>query len=384
MGWHWIGACSASVARDSDMHTDGSPVRAGTISSIAPQDIVQVAAACGLTVHLRAEQPATWADTLLTCAYVPVSHSNASIDYQLAYQRGHGGRWDDLSLAIQWDNRFAALWPLSLAEKDGQAILSSQGLPVLPPVFAADVPVSIRKQIAAGCLSTADTIAGAAGLTSWESAESFNDTVGLSDWHARSMANGARCTLAHELYLDLRPEMTEIKRNVRKSYKSLITSGMRIWSVGVLSVANESVWNEFHQLHANVSGRQTRSDETWNLQLGDVGNGRAFLVHLRNDVGEMVGGGLFNFTRDEGVYAVAAYNRSLFDKPLGHVVQYRAIQELKSRGTRWYKIGVRRYRSEVPAPPEKEVTISEFKQGFASHLMPQFRLMHEVRVGKAD
>jgi FemAB family protein len=228
------------------------------------------------------------------------------------------------------------------------------------------------------CLDLAEAIAKAADLGVWSSAESFSESMGLSDWHTEAMARDADCAVRHDLFLDLHPDMAEIKRNIRSSYKSLITGGMRTWSVGVLDSLDESIWDEFRRLHLRVSGRKTRSDETWALQHEDIGNRNAFLVHLRNSNGEMVGGGLFNFTRDEGAYAVGVYDRSLFDKPLGHVVQYRAIEELKSRGVRWYKIGARPFSSEMPTPTDKEISIGEFKQGFASHVFPQYRLTHKV------
>lgn len=92
----------------------------------------------------------------------------------------------------------------------------------------------------------------------------------------------------------------------------------------------------------------------------------------------MVGGGFFQVTRDEGVYAVAAYDRALFDKPLGHAVQYRAVEEMKNRGIRWYKIGARPYPGDQPPPSAKELRIAEFKQGFASHIFPCYRLTSSI------
>jgi FemAB family protein len=151
-----------------------------------------------------------------------------------------------------------------------------------------------------------------------------------------------------------------------------------MWTVGVLDSENEGIWREFRALHLKVSGRVTRSDETWTMQLQDIGRQRAFLVWLRNGSGEMVGAGLFNFTSGEGVYAIGAYDRSLFDKPLGHVVQYRAIDELKRRGVLWYKLGARFFRVENPAPTDKEISISEFKQGFSSHCFPHYRVTHKA------
>ncbi len=95
-------------------------------------------------------------------------------------------------------------------------------------------------------------------------------------------------------------------------------------------------------------------------------------------MGQMVGGGFFSTSRDEGQYSVGAYDRSLFDKPLGHVVQYRAIEEMRGRGIRWYKLGARPYLSDIPIPTDKEMSISDFKQGFASHIFPRYCLKHSI------
>lgn len=348
------------------------------ISCVASENIKQLAASYGLSVSLRTCELDAWSETLGRCAYVPVMYTNSSIEFQWAYQRGHGGNWEDLSLLIYWDNKPMAIWPLSMAHKVGRAIFNSHGLAMLPPIFSADCPTPSRKRITKSCLDLADAIASTVGLEWWESAELFSDTNALSDWHVEAMARRATCNMLHELFLDLRPGMAEIKRNFRKSYKSLISSGLGLWSVDVLDTVDESVWSEFRQLHLNASGRKTRSDETWALHLQDIGAQQAFLVYLRDSGGVMVGAGFFNYTRDEGLYAVAAYDRALFDKPLGHVVQYRAIEELKKRGVRWYKIGLRPYPAEMPSPTAKEISIGEFKQGFASHMFPRFGLRHPV------
>lgn len=339
------------------------------------KDVISAAAICA---EFRVGQQTRWDATLEQLAYIPVAYTNASIDYQLAYQQGHGGEWWDISVIVFWDNKPSAIWPLSFSLKDGKGNLSSHGLPVIPPQVAPGCAVTSRKRIAKSCLDLAEAIAKTAHLGVWSSAESFSESMGLSDWHIESMARDADCAVRHDLFLDLRPDMAEIKRNIRSSYKSLITGGMRIWSVGVLDSVEQSIWDEFRQLHLRVSGRKTRSDESWALQLEDIGHHYAFLVYLRNSSGEMVGGGLFNFTRDEGVYAVGVYDRALFDKPLGHVVQYRAMEELKKRGVRWYKIGARPFHSETPIPTDKEVSIGEFKQGFASHVFPKYQLTHKV------
>jgi FemAB family protein len=156
----------------------------------------------------------------------------------------------------------------------------------------------------------------------------------------------------------------------------LISAGLRSWDVFVLSElnANPKDWLEFKRLHCEVAGRATRCDETWAKQYEMVVGGKGFLVGLRDTVhGRLIGAGFFQTTRDEGLYSVGAYDRTLFDKPLGHVVQQVAIQVMKERGLRWYCVGERHYRQDSPMPTEKAISIATFKQGFASHLFCRFQ-----------
>ncbi|MEI7707612.1 MAG: FemAB family protein [Chlorobium sp.] len=333
----------------------------------------------GMIINSRIGCKELWDQTFNSLPYKSVAYSNTSLDYQLAYQQGHGGSWFDFSSVIYSDNKPVALWPLTISIKDNAARLTSQGSPVLAPVFLADCPAVSRKRIIKICIELANALAIAYKISEWESGESFSRSIGMSEWHIQSMGRDSLCHVFHELYIDLGLDIAEIKRNFRKRFKSLVVSGSKLWAVGVLDGQNDGeIWSEFRDLHHKVSGRVTRSDETWMMQYQDILFGRAFLVWLRNSCGEMVGGGLFNFTDDEGVYAVGAYDRTLFDKPLGHVVQYRAIEELKKRNVSWYKIGVRPYASDNPKPTEKEISIGEFKQGFSSHCFPHYRLTHRL------
>ena len=184
--------------------------------------------------------------------------------------------------------------------------------------------------------------------------------------------------MRHELFLNIEPDMADIKSQFRKSYKSLISAGMQLWEVGVLDRGHDDTWDEFRRLHRSVAGRVTRSADTWSLQHTAIKEGGNFLVYLRDKKKRMIGGGLFSISKDECLYGVGVYDRSLFKNPLGHVVQYRAIEEMKKRGLRWYKIGLRSFAAETPAPTQKEINISEFKQGFASHIFPKYILKHPV------
>ena len=132
-------------------------------------------------------------------------------------------------------------------------------------------------------------------------------------------------------------------------------------------------WVEFKQLHYIAAGnRQTRSDKSWDVQFSQILDGNAFLVALHDQQRRMVGGGFFTFTIDQGMYSVAAYDRSKFDKPLGHLVQWLAIKEFKRLGMKSYILGDRPYPSDTPTPTDKEINIGLFKEGFATAIRPRF------------
>ena len=332
----------------------------------------------GLTVTMRTVNRDIWDTTLNNCSYIPVAYTNMNIDFLLEYQQGNGIEIYDLSCTVLWDNKPVAVWPLFLSVFNGKGNLNFLDNHVLPPLILKTCAASSAKSIIKSCFNFAETVALQGGQRSWSSMESFIGNLGLSSWHQYAMGMGATCSLNHEVYLDLNLSMLEIKGQFRKSFKSLITLGQKLWIVGIMENANPKIWKEFLALHLQVAGRKTRSEETWKIHYNDICENHSFLVYLRNQEHEMVGAGLFQFTRDEGLYAVGAYDRTQFDKPLGHVVQFRAIEELKKRNVKWYKLGARPYMTHTPAPSDKEISIGEFKQGFASHLFSRIILNHRV------
>lgn len=339
-------------------------------------------AAAEIQTDYRQANSAGWDETLARLSFVPVAYSQSELNYQLAYLRGGGVECQDISLILYHDSRPCGIWPLCYVFHNGQAVLGSYadyGQLMLPPLFVSGLPDKTKKSITKKCLDFVEVMCRSLHIAQWKSAESYIGEMSLSDWYEQALQRGALASLRHELFVDLTLDMANIKAKFRKSYKSLITEGMRIWKVGVLSEANPELWESFRMLHKKVAGKVTRSIETWDVQYQAIVSGHAFLVHLHNDEGELVGGGYFAVTRDQGVYNVAAYDRTLFAQPLGHAVQYRAIEEMKVRGLRWYKIGLRSYSQDADIT-EKEVAISEFKQGFSTNLFPQYVLQYNVEL----
>lgn len=316
-----------------------------------------------------------WNSVLEDFDYQPVQYQYSTIKYELAYQTGRGRQLNDLSCILLLDGDPVALWPLTVFSLDNRFDVSSQGGPLLPPLFIKSLPETSRRKITKKCVAFLNRLVTDYGITYLKTSEPFTPQVQLSDWHLLMMNMGAKCSVQHELIVDLTRTLAKIKASFRKSYKSLISAGARYWHINVLGPSIEkSTWAEFQDLHRKAAGRSTRSNESWDIQYAMLIKNEAFLVTLRNNAARLVGAGFFRHTGSEGTYAVAAYDRSLFEKPLGHVVQYAAIEELKRIGCQYYRIGRRPYSGENVSITQKELAIAYFKEGFATGVYPVFTL----------
>ncbi len=328
----------------------------------------EAAAARQLELAPLAGNEAAWDALVAASAYAPVSHTRHMVAYQHCYAAQSCIAFEDCSVAIRHAGQIVGVWPLNVHAGPGGPEIGSNAGAVLPPLFAAHVG---RKQRRAHIVALAETLgdlARHAGTEAWRSGESFAGECGCSEWHQFLMECGARADVGHEIYADLGRELADIKCTLRKSYKSLLTTAARHWRATVHRGACDDVFEEFRRLHLRVAGRATRSMETWERQMDALRENAAFLVSLHDEADTLVGAGLFHVSPHEALYAVGAYDRELFDKPLGHLVQWQAIQEMQRLGLRWYKLGARPYPGDAPAPNAKELSIAHFKQGFASHV----------------
>lgn len=199
------------------------------------------------------------------------------------------------------------------------------------------------------------------------------DCGALSAFAQTLLSRGFSAHPIYEQIIDLTRSEDALHADIRRRYKSHINWGQRNLAIDVQGHTNlaPAAIEEFHNLHVEVSGRETRSPETWLLQETQIRQGQGFLVTGRID-GKLVTGALFTCTSRYCYYGVGASIREMFDKPLSHAIMWRGICEAKRLGCQFFDIGelVDLYPSGYS---DKEKSIADFKRGFGG--APTLRLV---------
>lgn len=183
-------------------------------------------------------------------------------------------------------------------------------------------------------------------------------------------ANGIITYHCHDLYVNLQNGIRPIWANMRKSYKSLINNGKNHVLYEIVDGTDRRLnqaFAEFRDLHIQVSGRVTRNEQTWDTLKIGLRHSEGFIILNRNTHSDLIGATLISTTPSTACYSIGAYDRALFHThALGHLNQILAIERLCELGKEWYNIGIFPQRADNPAPTEKEITIGNFKKGFAT------------------
>lgn len=173
-------------------------------------------------------------------------------------------------------------------------------------------------------------------------------------------------TQEHVAYIDLSLNLQLIKSNLRKSYKSLLTKGKELLETEIWDKSNICVdkINEMKEFHIMVSGRETRSSETWVEQFNHVRQGHSFVVKTTYQK-RPSSYTLILTSSKSAYYGVGVYDRELMSNkiPLTHYPLWKSIEICKEEGIRYFILG-----DISSASSDKESNIDLFKRGFATHI----------------
>ncbi len=157
-----------------------------------------------------------------------------------------------------------------------------------------------------------------------------------------------------------------IRRNLRDSFRSLVNWGSRRLRMEYVNSENpdRSLFDTYPDFHARVAGGAVRGEGYWNVYWEEITNGRGELSLGFLEDGELAAGTLIAETPLTAYYASGVYDRSKFDKPLGHFPLFDAMVRAGGRGINRFDLGEIHPRNSGAS--EKEVQIGFFKKGFTS------------------
>jgi hypothetical protein len=189
----------------------------------------------------------------------------------------------------------------------------------------------------------------------------------LSDWQMRFIQNGGGLTHEYRGLIDLRQSVADIKKPIRKSYRSLINWGDRNIDYLIVDEQNvrKDIFAKFQNFHLKIAGRSTRPNESWQQMRHLVAEKRAVLI-LGSMNDRLVAATYMFHNTDYSLYGTGVYDRELFDKPISHSCVFHSLMALKDRGIKWCDLG------NVYLPPnvdKKEKNIALFKKGFTKSVM---------------
>jgi len=280
----------------------------------------------------------------------------------------------NLSLVVYDNSQPVGVFPLMAHKNDSNNwILSSNGVEIVECIFIPTLARKVKKRLESKLVELIHLLSSELNI---DFVQFANMKYGrLSSWYLKWIGEASKTFSTYHLLVDLSLSLEDIRLKFRKSYKPLINKALREWRVDVHENVSEEVFDQFRLLHKEVAGRSTRPIESWNEQKHQIDSSESFLVTVSNDKCQMVGAGLFTFSDYQGIYCVGAYKRDLFDKPLGHVVQMKAIETLKNRGVVWYEIGRKYLKIDNEPATDKELSISHFKEGFSTQVIARQHLI---------
>lgn len=313
-----------------------------------------------------------------TSQYVTIYSSRSVINYYINYLSEYNSQ--DLSFVVYKSKIPVAIFPLFIYKKEGKWELTSNASSIIEPIFIDAINKKVKTKIEKLIIDIFKSITQELNV---EKLQLTNmSIINTSNWYLLWLEQANNEFITHHLYVDLSLPIEKIKVNFSKSHKTLINKSMNEWNIKVCTKDDEfidDIFKEFRLLHLEVSGRVTRSLESWKSQLQQIKHDEAFLVTVRDDFNVLIGAGLFNYNKIMGIYSVAAYKRELFDKPIAHGVIMESIIFLKEKKCQWYEVGQRHYGIDRIKPTEKELSISHFKEGFSTHRLVRPNIIIDVK-----
>jgi len=332
--------------------------------------------------------PGEWDDFVAQSGGGWFWHTSRWRDYTLAYRPDLASR--SLAFALRDAGRMVAAVPLFLERsQDGEnaPVATGGGDPCWSPAIVSGLSDRARERVLVEALERAEDLVVGGGATSIEwrvspLAASLGDYA--LAFTAVTIRLGYSDRSSCSRVIDLSAPITRLHTDMTKGHRADVKRGLSLMDIEVLdgNTMTAQDFAAYRTMHARAAGRVTRPTATFDLMQRWVHEGKAVLIGARS-AGIDVGFAYILVDRGCAYYASAANSPDAGSLPIGHALQGRAIEYLKSIGCGLYELGQQHYEATVGRPPTaKEVAISRFKRGFGGVTLPIIT-RHRTLAGQA-
>jgi hypothetical protein len=321
-----------------------------------------------------------WDDFCLRNSEAWFWHTTHWLDYTLEYRPEYAP--SSCSFVVFVGEKIAAICPLVLEEsheaEEEIRQFSYGGDPVPAPAFADGLPEDTRRDVSRAVFRHIDELAKA------------NRVQRISFRVSPPASSFWRCTRPHPnpllregcsdvslltRVIDLSLPEDQLLRDMRKGHRADIKRAEKLITGSVLNSSNITVdaFERYRLLHRKAAGRTTRPLKTFELMYSWIQKGFAVLSCATLE-GKDIGFALISVYKDGAYYSSGCVDPEFNHLPVGHLLQWRAMQWLKAQNIRHYEIGIQFCFSQPHSiVSEKEWNISFFKRGFGGFTVPAWR-----------
>lgn len=293
----------------------------------------------------------------------------------------------DLSFLVVQDDKPLSIVPLIMENGPyGMQFSIKDGYLLRSPVFALDLPHKTRRKIEKMAFSFVEELAKRESVTLHRT---LIDPLCLIDqghnYNYLLRFGYANFSILTSI-IDLRKPKDILWGNVRKSHKTRIKSAMGKYEVVVMDSNNitGNSFSEFKKLYFLASGRHIYNDSEWDV-LRDVIKRDQGVMALAKLDNEAIGVCFFTHLNGKVYYSLAA-NHPQYEKDyfIGHLLIWKAVEYYRERKFMFLEMGWQFYPGQLlEKPTDKEINISQFKNGFGGSCFPLYRgtkfFNHETR-----
>ena len=331
-------------------------------------------------VPLEQNRYAIWDQFCLENSEAWFWHTSHWIEYTLHYRPDL--RPQSRSFICLLRDRVVAICPLILESYAATPMVSAEfsfGGDATPmPALADDLSDADRKMVSQAVFGRVDALARElkVGRVSFRAAP-----VSPHFWNLPQPQENPLMKLGFQdislatQVIDLSPDETQLLRDMRKGHRADITRAAKLLDAFVLDkdTITRKSFESYRMLHHKAAGRVTRPLATFEMMFQWIQQGTAVLCCAK--LGALdVGFALVSVYKDAAYYSSSCEDPEHNFLPIGHILQWKVMQWLKTHGIRRYEIGMQPFPGQSHTlVSDKELRIAFFKRGFGGMAVPFWR-----------